>query len=77
MGIIAKNIIVGNGEVKPSPEPMVKKETPVIFASIKREVIPEIIPEEPKYKTIKNGDLHRLYNTKSEYLKDMVSLEKQ
>ena len=67
MAIIAKNIIIGDGVVKEEPkQPVVKN------IEVKR--VTEESPE--KYHHIKDGDLHRMINKKSDYLSDMLALEK-
>lgn len=73
MTIIAKNIIIGGKveeSITPSPKPV------SAFENLKKttEIKVEETPEE-KYKHVHHGDLHRLFNTKSSYLKDMASLE--
>jgi hypothetical protein len=76
MGIVAKNIIVGNQTIEK------KKEEPKVlpsensFTTIKRNIIEK--PEETvsHYHHEKHGDLHKLINKKSDYLKDMLALEK-
>ena len=84
MGIIAKNIIVG-GQPLPPTEPEkgswghLRKEKPVIakVRSEKMPVEPEsiVVEEKPKYHEIHDGDLHKLINTKSSYLSDMIDLK--
>ena len=72
MGIIAKNIIIGGKvEEKQSPPPK-----PVTDFEKLRNTADKVeeTPQE-KYKHVHHGDLHRLFNTKSSYLKDMASLE--
>lgn len=67
MAIIAKNIIIGDGIVKETPkQPVVKKIE-----------VKQVIDESPeKYHHIKEGELHKMINKKSDYLTDMLALEK-
>ncbi len=67
MPIIAKNIIIGDGIVKETPkQPVVKKIE-----------VKQVIDESPeKYHHIKEGELHKMINKKSDYLTDMLALEK-
>ncbi len=64
MPLIANKIIVGGKEIntEESKAPLVVEQT---FES-----------EKPKYEIIKNGDLVRHHNTKSEYLNDMTDFKK-
>lgn len=52
-------------EKQPKPAPVIEKKVEVKTI------------EEPKeqYKHVHHGDLHKLFNTKSDYLKDMAVLE--
>ena len=74
MAIIAKNIIVGGQMVEEKVTPPPKPVTDFEKLRKTSEVKVEETPEE-KYKHVHHGDLHRLFNTKSSYLKDMASLE--
>lgn len=72
MAIIAKNIIIGGqvveGKVSPPPKPVTD------FENIRQtKAVVEETPQE-RYKHVQHGDLHRLFNTKSDYLKDMADL---
>jgi|688.fasta_scaffold254100_2 hypothetical protein len=64
MPLIANKIIVGGKEIntEESKAPLVVQQT--------------IESEKPKYEIIKNGDLVRHHNTKSEYLNDMTDFKK-
>ena len=78
MAIIAKNIIIG-GKVEEKIAPPPKPVTVSTFEQIKtvNPVGQKQVIEEPKehYKHVHHGDLHRLFNTKSTYLKDMAGLD--
>lgn len=67
MPIIAKNIIVGNKLMEEPKAPPVKT---VSFTELK-----QIEQPVEQYKHVKDGDLHKLFNTKSDYLRDMAALE--
>lgn len=79
MGIIAKNIIVGGNKLEEPKAPPVKPVAVSTFEQIKtvNPVSQKQVIEEPKehYKHVHHGDLHRLFNTKSDYLKDMAGLD--
>lgn len=70
MPIFANNIIVGGktikkeGAKKPLLEPVQNE-------------LRSNIEEQPRYKIIKEGDLEKYHNTKSEYLNDMTGFENQ
>ena len=72
MPIFAKNIIIGNQKEEEKSPPPQKPVTD--FQKIRIENKVEELPQE-HYKHIETGDLHRLFNTKSSYLKDMAALE--
>jgi hypothetical protein len=76
MAVIAKNIIVGDG-VKPVA---VKEEIKNVntFVNLRQNIVKEEKVEEApeKYHHIKDGELHKMINKKSEYLNDMLALEK-
>ena len=69
MPIIAKNIIVRN---KPMEEPKAPPVKTVSFVELKE--TDQIEQSVEQYKHVQHGDLHKLYNTKSDYLKDMADL---
>lgn len=82
MAIIAKNIIVGGSPVPPTePEKgsweHLRNEKPKKVRSEKKPIEPETIikEEKPKYHDIHDGDLHKLINTQSSYLSDMIDLK--
>jgi len=64
MGIIANKIIVGGKEIniEEPKTPLVKQQT---SETVK-----------PKYEIVKEGDLVKHHNTKSEYLNDMTDFKK-
>jgi hypothetical protein len=64
MGIIANKIIVGGKEIniEESKAPLVNQQT---SETVK-----------PKYEIVKEGDLVKHHNTKSEYLNDMTDFKK-
>lgn len=82
MAIIAKNIIVGGKSVPPT-EPQkgswahLKNDKPKKIRSEKIPIEPETIieVEMPKYHDVHDGELHKLINTKSSYLSDMIDLK--
>jgi hypothetical protein len=78
MGIIAKNIIIGNvkvvEEIPPPPKPI------TVFDKIRSEqnIVkqkPVVEPPVEKYHHVKDGELHKMYNKKSTYLSDMAAFE--
>lgn len=82
MGIIAKNIVVGGKPIPPTePEKgswgHLRTDQPKKVRSDKLPVDPETIvkEEKPKYHNIHDGDLHKLINTQSSYLSDMIDLK--
>jgi hypothetical protein len=70
MAIIAKNIIVGGNKLEEPKAPPVKT---VLFTETKE--TESIDQPDEHYKHVHHGDLHRLFNTKSTYLKDMAGLD--
>ena len=90
MPIIAKNLVIGKvEESKVAPpenkfinvfdkirEQAIEQEKKVSVV-VKNKPEPEIenSSEQDSYKHVHHGDLHRLFNTKSNYLKDMIGLE--
>lgn len=85
MAIIAKNIIVNNNIVESKKEE--PKAPPTKTMSFhenlqdlrKTKQIKEVVkePEENKshYHDVHEGDLHKLHNTKSHYLNDMIGFK--
>ena len=81
MPLIANNIIVGDTIKK--IDPIVNSQQPkklTIFEKLKQQKVEQETPkveEAPeKYKHIKEGELHKLINTNSSYLSDMIALKK-
>jgi hypothetical protein len=64
MPLIANKIIVGGKEINTE-----ESKAPL-------DIVQTIESEKPKYKIIKDGDLVRHHNTKSEYLNDMTDFKK-
>lgn len=89
MGIVAKNIIVNNNIVESKKEePKAPPTKTMSFHEKLQELrnpkpqqkqIQEVVkePEEIKshYHDVHEGDLHKLHNTKSEYLNDMIGFK--
>ena len=91
MPIILKNAVVNSEELVKQQASLAesklnykwdhKSKQLIINEQPKKKVVPEIkkIEEPPvaveKYKHIHEGGLHKLVNTKSDYLKDMLALE--
>jgi len=77
MAIIAKNLVVG-GYVKEAAPPPPPKHISV-FEKIRQQEFPvvenKIEEASEKYHHIKDGELHKMINTKSEYLSDMLALK--
>ena len=61
MALIANNIFVGGKTISPAK-------------IVEPEKI-EVKEEQPKYHEIKDGELHKLINTKSSYLSDMTGFK--
>lgn len=68
-------------EINEQPEPLKNNETnyePRAIARKDSQVIEEpehIMEDVPRYHEEHHGDLHKLYNTKSDYLSDMLALK--
>lgn len=77
MAIIAKNLVVGEHVKETAPPPPPKHVS--IFEKIRQQETPVVenkVEEAPeKYHHIKDGELHKMINTKSEYLSDMLALK--
>lgn len=56
--------------VKPEAAP-----TPKVEKVIIKETKPETVEEQSHYHEVHDGELHRLFNTKSDYLTDMLDLK--
>ena len=82
MAVIAKNIVLGEvAKMVAPPEPKhistfdkLRTET-VVEEKPKPVAVVEEAPE--KYHHIKDGELHKMINKKSDYLNDMLALEKK
>lgn len=79
MKIYAGNIVIG--EKKVLEDPPTQKPATIIRKSLRTEQIliekPVIETPPEKYHHIKEGELHKMINKKSEYLNDMLALEKK
>lgn len=65
-----------DGKVEQSAPPVETKKPEVIIKPIVRQFVEKEIMEEPsRYHNIKEGDLHKLINKKSDYLNDMLDLK--
>lgn len=80
MPIIAKNIVVGEVVVESAPPPQSKHIN--IFEKLRQQSQPvvekieqkiEAPPE--KYHNVRDGELHKMINKKSEYLNDMIGFK--
>lgn len=80
MGIIAKNLVVGEHVKETAPPPPPKQVS--IFEKLRQQqevvdVVEKKVEKSPeKYHHVKEGELHKMINKKSEYLSDMLALEK-
>jgi len=79
MGIIAKNLVVGEHVKETAPPPPPKHVN--VFEKLRQQAQPVVetvkVEDAPdKYHHIKEGELHKMINTKSDYLSDMLALEK-
>lgn len=78
MAVIAKNIVLG--EVAKPAAPAEPPKQVSIFEKLRQQPVVEektIVEEAPeKYHHVKDGELHKMINKKSEYLNDMLALEK-
>jgi len=80
MALIANNIIAGETVKKGASIAPQQPKRLTIFEKLRQQKVevetPKII-EEPveKYKHVKEGELHKLINTKSSYLSDMIALK--
>lgn len=75
MGIVAKNIIVGDKTIKEEPKapPAPVNSLQQIKNRVTRNApFEEKVEEKSHYEVIKEGDLVKHHNTKSHYLNDMT-----
>jgi hypothetical protein len=65
-----------DGKVEQTTPPVETKKPEVRTKPIVRQLVQKEIVEEPsRYHNIKEGDLHKLINKKSDYLNDMLDLK--
>lgn len=73
MAIIAKNLIIG---IKEEPKTPPVNSLQEIKQKVSRQIpVKETEEVKPHYEVIKDGDLVKKHNTKSNYLNDMTGFE--
>lgn len=76
MPLIVKGEMIINNKVEQKAPPKKVEFNNVLDKITKNiEEAKQVIEESPQYHEVHHGDLHKLYNTKSDYLRDMVALK--